>query len=128
MVLFPFLVALLGSGAGCSAKLDGELVIDGSSFKPTGCRSGEAFGFVGVELAISDGRKVRLAARADGQADAFLFQTSGNAITLGACGPLTVEQQNSTINGITNVKGSATPDCQAGSHSLKGRVTFENCH
>lgn len=122
-------VAFLALGAGCKAKLGGDLTVDGKPFTLDSCRSGQAFGFSGVDLLDPDGKKLRLVVNPNGTGAAIVFPpgaTVGEEV--GPCGPLTVTAQNSTINSIKNVEGSATLDCTRGAHAIKGSVTFENCH
>jgi hypothetical protein len=116
------LVLVLGA---CSNKLSGEVTVDGSPFKLDSCRSGQVYNFAGVELVAEDGRKLRLVMQPDGSADAYVF-ASGSATgdKVGSCGPVTVGQQNSTINNVRNVEGEARLDCAR----IKGNVKFENCH
>lgn len=113
----------------CTNKLSGELDIDGATFVPESCRSGQAFGFSGVELTAKDGRRVRLAQSAAGDGMAIFFaagETKGKE--LGKCGAFQVEKQSSKINDIYNVKGTASLECEAEGVKIKGAVTFENCH
>jgi hypothetical protein len=113
----------------CSAKLDSNITVDGTPFKSSSCRSGQAYGFTGVELTGADGRKLRLATRPDGQSNVFLFPAgSATGVDLGVCGAFTVGTQNSTINGIDNVKGHAELSCSVDGHTIAGNVTYENCH
>lgn len=122
------LFALLALG-GCHAKITGTLQVDGTTFAVQQCRSGQAFGFAGIEFTDATGRRLRLLANPDGTCTAALF--SGNGETgdrLGQCGVLTMEAQSSRINSITNLKGSTNLSCEAGGHKLAGNVEFENCH
>ena len=114
---------------GCKAKLSGDLTVDGKPFTAESCRSGQASGFSGVDLVDADGRKLRLVQIPNGTGAAILFPpgaTVGDEV--GGCGPLSVSTQSSTINNIRNVEGSATLECSNPKHSVKGAVTFENCH
>ena len=122
MRALPLVLLLLA--AGCSAKLEGELTVDGQSFKPAACRSGAVYGFAGVELSDSGGRKVRLIAQPDMSADAVLQLAEGGAASMHGCVKMTVERQSSTINGVRNVEGQATVECDR----IKGAVKFANCH
>jgi hypothetical protein len=54
--------------AGCTAKINSALQLNGQPFVPTTCRSGQAFGFSGVEFTDQDGVRLRLLANADGTA------------------------------------------------------------
>ena len=126
LIVLP-VVAL--SFAGCEAKLSSSVTVDGKPFSAQSCRSGQASGFTGVDLVQSDGTKLRLVSQPNGKASAHLFAAgSATSIEIGACGPLSVERQNSQINDIYNVKGTATLSCTANGHSVAGSVTFENCH
>lgn len=114
---------------GCKAKVSGNLQVDGTDFAVGQCRSGQAFGFSGIELTDAKGRRLRLLANPDGTCSAALF--SGSATIgdrLGQCGDLTMTAQSSRINSIVNVKGTANLNCEAVGHKLTGNVEFENCH
>jgi hypothetical protein len=121
LVLFAMLVLVE-----CTAKITGSLQVDGQTFAVTQCRSGQAFGFSGVEFTDAGGRRLRLP---DGTCAAALF--SGNGATgdrLGQCGVLTMAAQSSRINSIVNLQGTAKLDCEAVGHKISGNVEFENCH
>jgi hypothetical protein len=114
---------------GCQSKVTGTLEVDGSSFAVQQCRSGQAFGFSGIELTDATGRRLRLLANADGTCTAALFKgDSPTGDQLGQCGTLTMEAQSSRINSITNVKGTAKLACEAVTHKVAGNLEFENCH
>jgi hypothetical protein len=114
---------------GCQSKVSGTLEVDGSSFSVQQCRSGQAFGFSGIELSDTTGRRLRLLANADGTCTAALFKgDSPTGDRLGQCGTLAMEAQSSRINSITNVRGKAKLACEAGGHKLAGEIEFENCH
>ena len=113
----------------CQSKVTGTLEVDGSSFAVEQCRSGQAFGFSGIELTDATGRRLRLLANADGTCTAALFKgDSPTGDRLGQCGTLTMEAQSSRINSITNVKGTAKLACEALAHKVAGDIEFENCH
>lgn len=115
--------------AGCHAKVTGNLQVDGATFGVEQCRSGQAFGFSGIELTDASGRRLRLLARADGTCTAALF--SGATATgdpLGGCGVLTMATQSSRINSINNLEGNARLSCESGSHKVAGNIEFKNCH
>jgi len=127
LTVFAGLVLLIL--VGCKSKVSGTLQIDGKPFDVQQCRSGQAFGFSGVEFTDTNGRRLRLFANPDGTSAAALFgsgSTSGDR--LGECGTLTMEAQSSRINSIVNVKGSAKLSCASGAHKVTGNVEFENCH
>lgn len=114
---------------GCQSKVTGNLEVDGAPFAVQQCRSGQAFGFSGIELTDETGRRLRLIANADGTCTAALFKgDSPTGDRLGQCGTLTMEAQSSRINSITNVRGKAKLACEAVNHKVAGDVEFENCH
>jgi hypothetical protein len=127
LTVFICLAALALSG--CQSKVSGTLEVDGSSFSIQQCRSGQAFGFSGIELSDTTGRRLRLLANADGTCTAALFKgDSPTGDGLGQCGTLAMEAQSSRINSITNVRGKAKLACGVGNHKVAGEIEFENCH
>jgi hypothetical protein len=115
--------------AGCTSKITGTLEVDGSAFEVKECRSGQAFGFSGIELTDAGGRRLRLLVNGDGTCTAALFKgdsTTGDR--LGQCGALDIQAQSSRINSITNVMGKAQLACEAVGHKVAGNIEFENCH
>ena len=123
-----FVIGLL-IATGCSAKLSGELTVDGKPFKATECRSGQVYGFTGVELTAEDGTRVRLGTQPSGAADVYLLAPGvDQGLELKGCATLTVTPQNSTINDVKNVEGNAKLACDVDGHSIKGEVSFANCH
>lgn len=128
MKILGVLGALLAL-AGCTAKLGGNVTIDGAPFMASACRSGQALGFNGIELSDGGGRRLRMIANADGTAAAALFAAGADrGDMLGACGVLSMHAQHSTINGVHNIAGYATLSCEAVGHKVAGRIDFENCH
>lgn len=114
---------------GCTSKVTGTLEVDGSAFDVKECRSGQAFGFSGIELTDTTGRRLRLLVNGDGTSTAALFK--GDSMTgdrLGQCGALEIQAQSSRINSITNVMGKAQLACEAVGHKVAGNIEFENCH
>jgi len=125
----PLLAILPLALVACTNKLTGDLDVSGKKFEPESCKSGQGLGFSGVEITAKDGRRVRLQQTASGDGYAFLFESgSDKGEELGKCGSFALEQQSSTINNIRNVKGTANLDCHEGETTLKGSITFENCH
>lgn len=115
--------------AGCQSKVTGTLEVDGKPFVARLCRSGQAFGFAGIELTDEAGRRLRLFAQPDGSCSAALFSGESSTVDgLGRCGTLSVEAQSSTVNSITNVKGVARLSCETDLHKVSGTLEFENCH
>jgi hypothetical protein len=114
---------------GCHAKVTGTLQVDGKSFAVAQCRSGQAFGFSGIELTDANGRRLRVLANPDGTCTAALFNGAAPmGDRLGQCGTLTMAAQSSRINSIVNLKGAANLSCEAVGHKVAGNVEFENCH
>ena len=115
--------------AGCTSKVTGTLEVDGSPFAVEECRSGQAFGFSGIELKDATGRRLRLLANGDGTCTAALFKgDSPTGDRLGQCGTLEMQAQSSRINSITNIMGKAVLACEAVGHKVAGSIEFENCH
>lgn len=114
---------------GCKNKLSGTLTLNDKPFALESCRSGQVYGFHGVELKGSNGDRLRLVQAPGGDGLVYYFkagQPTGHP--LGKCGPLSVTRQNSTINKVSNVEGSATLKCNAGGIKVSGNVSFKNCH
>ena len=89
-----------------------------------------AFSFSGIQLFEEGGRKLRLVQQTDGSVSVAIFvpgQTKGEMIG-SDCGTIGIETQNSRINNIRNVKGSAVLSCAGGGHQIAGSIVFENCH
>lgn len=113
----------------CTSKVTGDLQVDGAPFTVKQCRSGQAFGFSGIELSDDGERRLRLFANADGTCTAALFKGDGaTGDHLDQCGTLTMHAQSSRIDSIVNVEGTAQLACETGSHKVSGSLQFENCH
>ncbi|MEZ4366526.1 MAG: hypothetical protein R2939_09600 [Kofleriaceae bacterium] len=117
----------------CSNEVGGDLTVNGAPFAPTGCRNGVVHGFRGVALSGKDGSNLRIAASMTGEAIVAILPGGARAeaqagLELGKCGLLTIGDQSSTINDVRNVEGKADLDCSAKGYTLKGTVTFANCH
>lgn len=113
----------------CSNELKGEISVDGKSFVLDSCRSGQVYGFAGVEVVSKEGAKLRLMQTPAGEGVAYYIpagETTG--VELGKCGAFTFSPQNSTINDVKNVEGKADLACEAAGHSVKGSFAFSNCH
>lgn len=126
--LAALLIAMV-TVSGCYASVSGDVRVDGRQFGAKGCRAGQAFGFSGIELSDEAGRRLRLVANPDGTCVAAWFPV-GEAVgeNVGMCGLLVMQAQSSRVNGIINLKGSATLDCASTAHKVSGQVKFENCH
>ena len=125
---FIVLAALLA----CKSKTGGTLTVDGAGFEIDECRSGQANvpAFDGVDFLDSSGRRVRFLLQTSGNVQVF-FLPSGATTTdmLGeSCGTMSMQQQNSEVNGVKNVKGSVSANCTGGGHTVVAAVNFENCH
>jgi len=126
LVLMATSVMALGS---CSNELKGELSVDGETFALDSCRSGQVYGFAGVEVVSKEGAKLRLAQAPTGEAVAFYIpKGQDTGVEIGICGAFKLSTQSSTINDVKNVEGKATLDCSANGHVLKGSFSFSNCH
>lgn len=103
-------------------------MVNGTPFQPTSCRSGQAYGFVGVELTNAEGASLRFVQTPMNIPQVIYIASPGAPATLvGTCGVLSVQQMNSTINRITNIEGVVTPQC-AGTINVAGSLRFANCH
>lgn len=115
--------------AGCSNELKGSVTVDGEDFALASCRSGQVYGFVGVEVVSKDGAKLRVAQAPTGEAVTFLIPADASTgVEVGRCGSFSVSTQNSTINDVKNVEGEATLECDGSGHTIKGTFSFSNCH
>ena len=124
-----FMSFVLFALVGCTAKINSGLKINGQSYAPTVCRSGQAFGFSGVEFTDADGVRLRLLANANGTCSAALFKgDSPTGDALGQCGTLSIKTQSSRINSIYNIEGTGNLMCQTGGRKIEGSIQFENCH
>lgn len=113
----------------CSNELKGELSVDGKTFALDSCRSGQIYGFVGVEIVSKDGAKIRIKQTPTGESLAYYLPSgSATGVELGKCGSFSVSRQSSTINDVQNVEGQAVMECEAGGHKVAGNFTFSNCH
>lgn len=131
-----FGLSIIGiSLASCTNKINASLQIDGSPFRAASCRAGISQGFSGVDFYGQDGTLLRLVYLPTGQTKAILKKPGApTGEEMGICGTLSLQQQSSRINGIQNHKGFATlecsspEDCTSEKHSIKGTISFENCH
>lgn len=121
-------VALLA----CKSKQTGTVTIDGKAFEIDQCRSGQANEpkFTGVDFLDKTGKRVRFFTDGSGSVRTFIFPpgaSQGELIGEG-CGTITVNTQNSEVNGVKNVSGSLTANCTGSGHTIVATATFENCH
>jgi len=118
----------LGFVLACAGRVEGDLTVDGEKFSAMTCHSGAPQGFTGVDLVSTDEAKVRVAVQPDGQAQVWYFEPGSTVGTdLGVCGTASVTEQNSEINGVKNVMGTADLSC-SGAKTVAGFAAFENCH
>ena len=133
-------VLIVVIASGCVAHVTGNLQIDGTPFVVAQCRSGQRFGFVGVELADRDGRRVRL--DITGQEQLHWYATPphrGEAVmsvtepgqdewkVVGACGPMNAEDGGGK-GMMKRVEGEALLSCESKEHRISGTVQFGNCY
>jgi hypothetical protein len=111
--------------ASCAAHFTGELVVDGEPFRPSECRPGQAYGFRGVELVDTQGRRVRIAQEHEG-APATVYYPAHHS--LGTCSSLRLASGLSKVQGVRSVEGDATLSCERGDRPIAGTIRFENCH
>jgi hypothetical protein len=123
-----FIVCVLVASAGCSNKISGDLELNGKRLVIDSCRNGKIYNFRGVELVGQDGTRLRIAATQTGEGDVAVLPPGGTGKQVGPCGRFEISDQNSEINDVKNVEGSATLDCKLGDVTIKGTVTFGNCH
>jgi hypothetical protein len=122
-------IPLLVLAAACSNKLGGEVTVNGETQTLDSCRNGSIYGFRGVEVSMRSGMRLRIAMTQTGEAR-LVYMPAGSATgtDVGLCGTLTISDQNSTINDVKNVEGKATLDCATDGFTVKGKLSFENCH
>jgi len=115
--------------AACSNKLGGEVDVNGETQTLSSCRNGVVYGFRGVEISMRSGMRLRIAATQTGEAR-LVYMPSGSSTgtDVGVCGTLAISDQNSTINDVKNVEGKATLDCATDGFTIKGELSFSNCH
>jgi len=127
-LLYPALLASCCLFA-CSNKFTGDLRVDGKSFEFDSCRSGQVYGYAGVEIVSKNGAKLRILQAPTGEAVAYYIPSSkSTGVQLGTCGAFSFKAQHSTVNDIKNVEGSAKLSCESAGHAVKGSFVFSNCH
>lgn len=114
---------------GCTAHITGAVQVDGAPFSASTCRSGQANGFSGIELADPGGQRLRLARNLDGTLAAVYFP-AGGAVgeNLGACFSMNTKEGVGVVNGVRNVEGDAVLSCTTERRRVTGSLQFENCH
>jgi hypothetical protein len=122
-------ICLMLAFAGCAAHVQSSLQVDGAPFSPSTCRSGQASGFSGVELADDQGRRLRLAQNLNGT-PAGVYFPAGAPIgeDLAGCFTMSTQTGVGVVNGVRNVEGSALLSCRTERHQVSGSVQFKNCH
>ena len=116
----------------CKSSTNGKITVDGAGFDVSECRSGQANvpKFEGVDFLDKSGRRVRFLREPNGKVQVYFFPP-GVTFTdmLGEnCGTASIENMNSEINGVKNIKGSVTANCTGDGHKVIANVTFEDCH
>lgn len=120
-------VVLALATAACSNEIKSDLTVNGKPLKVSGCRNGSVYGFRGVELS-GDAATLRIASTMTGEAEVVVMGGGVTGTELGKCGKFVISDQSSTINDVKNVEGKAELDCSSGGFTIKGSVTFANCH
>lgn len=141
VVIFAGLVAAILLLRATSARVDGTVTASGPrlgswTMPVHACRSGQTKGFFGVDLWESqdDPRDVRLirdpVAGTVVNVNEPAPSTKAVQFREGSCKVLdaVVEQRNSSVNDVVNVRGHLVMDCTEGGDHVEGRATFENCH
>ena len=124
-----WLLGLLLAFTACSNQLGGDVSVGGERLELDSCRSGAVYGFRGVEVTAKSGVRLRVAATQTGEAEVVVIPRGAEVgKSLGTCGSFQINDQNSTINDVKNVEGKATLDCTTDDGSVKGSLTFKNCH
>jgi hypothetical protein len=122
-------IPLLLVAAACSNKLGGEVEVNGEKQTLSSCRNGVVYGFRGVEVSMRSGMRLRIAMTQTGEARlVYMPAGSETGTDVGLCGVLSISDQNSTINSVRNVEGKVTLDCATDGFTVKGELSFENCH
>ena len=116
----------------CKSKSTGTITVNGAPFEVDTCRSGQANmpQFSGVDFLDKGGRRVRFLQLPSGKVQVFYFP-AGVSYTdmLGeGCGTMTMQLQNSEVNGVKNVQGSVAANCTGGGNTVVASMTFESCH
>lgn len=113
----------------CTAHVTSAVQIDGAPFQASTCRSGQANGFSGVELADQYGRRLRLAQNLNGTLTAVYFPPGRQVgVELAGCFTMTAQTGVGVINGIRNIEGGAVLACRTETLQVSGSVQFKNCH
>ncbi|MFO0567689.1 MAG: hypothetical protein U0263_18670 [Polyangiaceae bacterium] len=127
-----FGLLVLAALLACKSKSSGTITVNGAPFVVNTCRSGQANmpQFSGVDFLDSSGRRVRFLQQPTGKVQVYYFP-AGVSFTdmLGeGCGSMTMQMQNSEVNGVKNIQGSVTANCTGGGNTVVASMTFENCH
>jgi hypothetical protein len=72
---------------GCGSSVTSSLTVDGASFQPNDCRSGQDREFLGADLRDDSGVMLRLVVEPDQTATILLFPVEGQgSVTFKGCG------------------------------------------
>src|SRR5690242_4971846 len=97
--------------AACSNHVDADVTVNGEKVISDSCRSGALYGYRGVEITARSGLRLRISMTESGAAALALLPAGAPSATdLGACGRLTVADQHSSVDSVTNVEGRADLD------------------
>jgi hypothetical protein len=116
----------------CKSKHSGSITVDGRPFSVQECRSGQANmpQFSGVDFLDGSGQRVRFLLQPTGSVQVYYFPAGVSSTQMlgEGCGTMTLQQQNSEVNGVKNVRGTVSANCTGGGHTVSATMTFENCH
>lgn len=115
----------LGTEVTGSLELEGQRPL---AFVPSDCRSGQAYGFFGVDVVDESGQAVRVISDPVHGPIVMVQRQAGQSerLALTGCRTLDVKIQrtNTTVNDIRVLDGSAHLDCP----NVKANLTFTGCH
>ena len=123
--------------ASCTAHFKSSIRIDGITFAPDRCRSGQALGFDGVTLYDQNGKRLDLllghlnsnpnySRIAVPTAVLFTSDTPGG-VALSCRYEMKMDYEASKII-YRNVRGVAELACLSPQHEVTGLLEFEHCH
>lgn len=122
--LLPWLTLLL-VGA-CATACSPGLTLDGRPFTVASCRSGQPWGFRGVDLTDAEGRRVFVAWTQSSGARVSLFDDKTNVVELGHCGDIDAETTRDLAEPEA-VTGHFDVSCSANGHTFSGGYRFRDC-
>lgn len=114
--------------AGLEADVAGTHVsVGGQPWPVELCESGAVYGFEGIQLQGSDGRRLRIVTQADGTAEVVLFDVGApTGTSFGNCATAAFTTTGLTVNDIVALQGAATLTC-TGEPTVDGAVQVDRC-